>query len=155
MQNIEEIYKQHSNAVYKYLFCLTGNADISEELTQETFAIAVKEITKSVYANLGKAFLMSITSDLYDSNKEYYILRDKFDKFFIRYWNKTEPMIYYIQINNLFKTRTKIENVWREKKMPNWTKEQKQAIYEKNSNLLVAAAAGSRKNSGISRKNNK
>ena len=155
MQNIEEIYKQHSNAVYKYLFCLTGNADISEELTQETFAIAVKEITKSVYANLGKAFLMSITSDLYDSNKEYYILRDKFDKFFIRYWNKTEPMIYYIQINNLFKTRTKIENVWRGKKMPNWTKEQKQAIYEKNSNLLVAAAAGSRKNSGISRKNNK
>ena len=46
MQNIEEIYKQHSNAVYKYLFCLTGNADISEELTQETFAIAVKEIKK-------------------------------------------------------------------------------------------------------------
>ena len=85
MQNIEEIYKQHSNAVYKYLFCLTGNADISEELTQETFAIAVKEITTSVYANLGKAFLMFITSDLYDSNKEYYILRDKFDKFFIRY----------------------------------------------------------------------
>ena len=22
MQNIEEIYKEHSNAVYKYLFCL-------------------------------------------------------------------------------------------------------------------------------------
>ena len=26
-------------------------------------------------------------------------------------------------------------------KMPNWTKEQKQAIFEKDSNLLVAAAA--------------
>ena len=39
--------------------------------------------------------------------------------------------------------------------MPNWTKEQKQAIYEKNSNLLIAAAAGSRKNGGISRKNYK
>ena len=46
MQNIEEIYKEHSNAVYKYLFCLTGNGDLSEELTQETFAIAVKEIKK-------------------------------------------------------------------------------------------------------------
>lgn len=46
MQNIEEIYNQHSNAVYKYLFCLTGNEDLSEELTQETFAIAVKEIKK-------------------------------------------------------------------------------------------------------------
>ena len=39
--------------------------------------------------------------------------------------------------------------------MPYWTKEQKQAIYEKNSNLLVAAAAGSRKNCCISRENNK
>ena len=29
--------------------------------------------------------------------------------------------------------------------MPNWTKEQKQAIYEKDSNILVAAAAGSGK----------
>lgn len=33
----------------------------------------------------------------------------------------------------------------KEEKMPNWTKEQKQAIYEKGSNLLVAAAAGSGK----------
>lgn len=30
-----------------------------------------------------------------------------------------------------------------------WTKEQKQAIYEKGTNLLVAAAAGSRENSGF------
>ena len=46
MQNIEEIYKQHCNTVYKYLFCLTHDENISEELTQETFAIAVKEINK-------------------------------------------------------------------------------------------------------------
>ena len=82
---MEEIYIKYSRLVYNYLYRLTNNVELSEELTQETFAIAVKEITKSVYANLGKAFLMFITSDLYDSNKEYYILRDKFDKFFIRY----------------------------------------------------------------------
>lgn len=46
MQDIEEIYKQHSNTVYKYLFCLTHEDDISEELTQETFAIAIKEVHK-------------------------------------------------------------------------------------------------------------
>jgi len=46
MQNIEEIYKQHSKTVYKYLFCLTGKEDTAEDLTQETFAIAVKEINK-------------------------------------------------------------------------------------------------------------
>ena len=43
----------------------------------------------------------------------------------------------------------------RNEKMPNWTKEQKQAIYEKSSNLLVAAAAGSRENCGASWKNYK
>lgn len=46
MQNIEEVYRQHSRTVYKYLFCLTGKKDMAEELTQETFAIAVKEIKK-------------------------------------------------------------------------------------------------------------
>lgn len=46
MQNIEEIYQQYSNTVYKYLFCLTDKEEIAEDLTQETFAIAVKEIYK-------------------------------------------------------------------------------------------------------------
>ena len=46
MQNIEEVYKEYSNTVYKYLFCLTGKEEIAEELTQETFAIAIKQINK-------------------------------------------------------------------------------------------------------------
>ena len=46
MQNMEEIYKEYSTTVYKYLFCLTQNRDISEELTQETFALAVEDIKK-------------------------------------------------------------------------------------------------------------
>lgn len=46
MQNIEEIYKEYYTAVYKYLFCLTQNKEISEDLTQETFALAVKDIKK-------------------------------------------------------------------------------------------------------------
>lgn len=44
MQNIEQIYKEHFKTVYKYLFCLTHDSDISEELTQETFYRAVKKI---------------------------------------------------------------------------------------------------------------
>jgi len=46
VQNIEEVYKEYSNAVYKYVFCLTENKELAEEITQETFAIAVKEIKK-------------------------------------------------------------------------------------------------------------
>ena len=43
-QNIEEIYIEYSKQVYKYLFCLTHNNALSEELTQETFYIALKNI---------------------------------------------------------------------------------------------------------------
>ena len=44
MQNIEEIYVKYFEIVKKYLFCLTRNNDIAEELTQETFYKAVKKI---------------------------------------------------------------------------------------------------------------
>ncbi len=47
MENIEEVYKQHSKTVYKYLLYLTnGNQDLSEEITSETFAVAVEKINK-------------------------------------------------------------------------------------------------------------
>lgn len=46
MHSMEEIYKQYSNTVYKYLVYLTNNEDIAEDLVQETFAIAVKQIGK-------------------------------------------------------------------------------------------------------------
>ena len=44
MQDIEQIYEEYFETVNKYLFCLTHNNDISEELTQETFYKAVKKI---------------------------------------------------------------------------------------------------------------
>ena len=44
MHNMEKIYKENVEIVRKYLLCLTHNADISEELTQETFYKAIKSI---------------------------------------------------------------------------------------------------------------
>ena len=44
MQDMEQIYEEYFETVYKYLFCLTHNRDVSEELTQETFYRAVKKI---------------------------------------------------------------------------------------------------------------
>lgn len=44
MQNMEKIYEQYFETVYKYLFCLTHDGNISEDLTQETFYKAVKKI---------------------------------------------------------------------------------------------------------------
>ena len=44
MQNMEEIYKQYSQTVFKYIFCLTDNKELAEDITQETFVIAVQRI---------------------------------------------------------------------------------------------------------------
>ena len=44
MQSIEDIYQQHAQAVYRYLFSLTCDHHLSEELTQETFYQAVRSI---------------------------------------------------------------------------------------------------------------
>ena len=44
MQDMEQIYKQYFETVNKYLFCLTHDSNISEELTQETFYKAIKKI---------------------------------------------------------------------------------------------------------------
>lgn len=44
MCEIEEIYKKHADLIYKYLFSLSLNAHIAEELTQETFYRAMLSI---------------------------------------------------------------------------------------------------------------
>ncbi len=41
---MEEIYKKYSKLVYKYLYTLTRDIEISEELTQETFYSAIKNL---------------------------------------------------------------------------------------------------------------
>ena len=46
MEDLEVIYRQYANAVYRYLFSLTRDQDISEELTQETFYQAVRCIDR-------------------------------------------------------------------------------------------------------------
>lgn len=37
MQDIEKLYNDYFQTVFKYLFCMTHDVDISEELTQETY----------------------------------------------------------------------------------------------------------------------
>ena len=41
---MEEIYKKYSRIVYNYLYSLTKEIEVSEELTQETFYRAIKGI---------------------------------------------------------------------------------------------------------------
>ena len=42
MKDLERLYNDYFQTVYKYLFSMTHNADLSEDLTQETFYQALK-----------------------------------------------------------------------------------------------------------------
>lgn len=46
MQDMDAVYRQHAQTVFKYLMLLTHDADLAEELTQETFYQAVRSIDR-------------------------------------------------------------------------------------------------------------
>ena len=46
MESMEEIYRKYAQMVFKYLCSLTGDADLAEELTQETFYQAIRSIDR-------------------------------------------------------------------------------------------------------------
>ncbi|SHJ88811.1 RNA polymerase sigma-70 factor, ECF subfamily [Clostridium amylolyticum] len=46
MQSIEEIYREQAQTVYRFLYSYINDADLSEELTQETFIRAMKSLNK-------------------------------------------------------------------------------------------------------------
>lgn len=46
MQSMDEIYQAYAKTVYKYLLTRTHDADLAEELTQETFYQAVRSIDR-------------------------------------------------------------------------------------------------------------
>lgn len=60
---MEEIYKEYAQKVYSYLLNLTNNKDIAEELLQETFYSAVKNINKFKYESSIKTWLYVIAKN--------------------------------------------------------------------------------------------
>ena len=119
MQDIEEIYKQYSNTVYKYLFCLTHSEELSEDLTQETFAIAVKEINKFKGNCKISVWLCQIAKHLWykklkRENKEKHISFEELDAEIIE--NETTEEIICKQEENLklFKEIQKLDSVSKE-----------------------------------------
>lgn len=65
MQDIEKIYKENFETVNKYLFCLTKNWDLAEELTEETFYRAVEKIGKFKGESKISTWLCQIAKNLY------------------------------------------------------------------------------------------
>jgi len=84
MQDMEKIYKEYFETVNKYLFCLTHNSDISEELTQETFYRAVKNIDKFKGNSKMSVWLCQIAKNLwYDELKKNKKIKDIGEEIFL------------------------------------------------------------------------
>ena len=62
---MEEIYKEYSYEIYKYLLSLTNDPETSEELLQETFYSAIKNINKFRGESSVKTWLYSIAKNKY------------------------------------------------------------------------------------------
>lgn len=63
--DIDKIYKEYFETVYKYLLYLTHNEDLSEELTQETFFKAIKNIDSFKEKSHILTWLIQIAKNLY------------------------------------------------------------------------------------------
>ena len=96
MQDMELIYEKYFEVVYKYLFCLTHNSDISEELTQETFCKAVEKIDTYKGNCKISVWLCEIAKNLwynqYKKNKKF-IDDDEKDLLNIQDINRTEDNV--------------------------------------------------------------
>lgn len=60
---MEELYKEYSKVVYNYLLTLTNSVEITEDLTQETFYSAVKNINKFKKQSSVKTWLCKIAQN--------------------------------------------------------------------------------------------
>ena len=65
MQSMDEIYQEYAQTVYKYLISLTHNADLAEELTQETFYQAIRSIKRFDGSCKVSTWLCAIAKNLF------------------------------------------------------------------------------------------
>jgi len=63
--DIEKLYKNYFTTIYKFLLCFTHDEDLAEDLTQETFYKAIKNINQFQNNSKISVWLCSIAKNLY------------------------------------------------------------------------------------------
>ena len=46
MDNMENIYNKYANSIKHYIFCITKDIGLAEDIMQETFVVAINQINK-------------------------------------------------------------------------------------------------------------
>ena len=97
---MDAIYKKYCKCVYNFLYKLTNDIELSEELTQETFYTAIKKI--NTLNKKENTFMDSIKKD----SKEYLNKKSILDEI-----NKNPDLIdtlsysRFVQLNSLYEER--------------------------------------------------
>lgn len=78
MQTIESICEEYTDKVYRYLFCITKDEELANDLTQETFYIVIKDIKKYRGESSISAWICTIAKNVW-----YKYLRQKYRKSFV------------------------------------------------------------------------
>ncbi len=68
---MDEIYNKYSKLVYNYLYCLTGNEELSKDLMQDTFYSAIKNIGTFNYKCKISVWLCQIAKNKYKNTLRY------------------------------------------------------------------------------------
>lgn len=119
---MEELYKEYSKIVYNYLLYFTNNPDIAEELMQETFYSAVKNLNKFKKEAGIKTWLCKIAKNKWI---DYYKKTKKLNEVNIDNINEE-----YLSINSIeegFFKREEILDIY--KKIHNLDEQSKEVVY--------------------------
>jgi RNA polymerase sigma-70 factor, ECF subfamily len=65
LEDIEELYRQNSKKLFRYLFCLCGDRQLAEELLQETFYQAITSIFRFKGDSKVSTWLYRIARNVY------------------------------------------------------------------------------------------
>lgn len=92
MLSVEDIYKQYSQMVYRYLLSLTANPDLSEELTQETFYQAMRTIHKFEGNSKVSTWLCGIAKNVWKVHQRKHPHMEELTEQIVHY-NRTEETV--------------------------------------------------------------
>ncbi len=119
---MEEIYKAYSKIVYSYLLSLTNNVEIANELTQETFYKAVKNIKKFRNESNVKNWLCKIAKNVWI---DYYKKTKKLKE--INIDEIDESLLTENSLEEHYETREELINLYR--RIHKLDEESKEVIY--------------------------
>ena len=119
MEDFDKLYKLYNKKIYSYLLYLRKDSLVAEELLQETFYLAIKNIEKFRGESRVSTWIYSISKNVYlswlrDKNKRNNIHDYDFNNKLVQQDKSDERIIQEEELRDLFKLIDKIEEPYRE-----------------------------------------